>query len=148
MYIITSNYFARHTAVHKMIVKFHIQYWMKMRYVVTRAYGMTKGGEEMNRGRKQGGVGGTHKRVGTRWGWIKEVIFAGTQAVIINETDGALAALYFVALELDFLIFGEDDVKLSGSISLHKISTFIRTHFSFRVSVGIIYHRGCSIVLT
>jgi len=42
----------------------------------------------MNRGRKQGGVGGTRKRMGTRQGWIKGVIFAGTQAVIINETDG------------------------------------------------------------
>lgn len=52
----------------------------------------------MNRGRKQGGVGGTRKRMGTRRGWIKGVIFAGTQAVIINETDGA--ALYLVALEL------------------------------------------------
>lgn len=27
-------------------------------------------------------------RAGTRRGWIKGVIFAGTQAVIINETDG------------------------------------------------------------
>lgn len=63
------------------------------------AYSVTEGGEEMNRGRKQGGVGGTRKRVGTRRGWIKGVIFAGTQAVIINETDGA--ALYLVALELN-----------------------------------------------
>lgn len=71
---------------------------MKTRYVAARVLGMTEGGEEMNRGRKQGGVGGTHKRVGTR-GWIKGVIFAGTQAVIINETDDA--ALYLVALELN-----------------------------------------------
>lgn len=46
-------------------------------------------------------------RAGTRRGWIKGVIFAGTQAVIINETDGGGVVLRRTPdSAADFLVFG------------------------------------------
>lgn len=47
------------------------------------------------------------EQAGTRRGWIKGVIFAGTQAVIINETDGEGVVLGRTrGLTADFLVFG------------------------------------------